>query len=97
MARDDMHVDVLVVGTGASGMAAAVAAAHEGLDVLVVEKQARYGGTTARSGGWLWIPGTHLASEQGIQEPAGAAQARCWMRMASRSKASIRSVMMQPA
>ncbi|RYD36433.1 MAG: FAD-binding protein, partial [Verrucomicrobiaceae bacterium] len=42
---------------------------------LVVDKEARYGGTTARSGGWLWIPGTHLAKEQGINEPKGAAMA----------------------
>jgi succinate dehydrogenase/fumarate reductase flavoprotein subunit len=67
--------DVLVVGTGASGMAAAVTAAHHGLKVLVVEKGPVYGGTTARSGGWLWIPGTKLATGQGLHEPAGAAHA----------------------
>lgn len=67
--------DVLVAGTGASGMAAAVTAAHQGLRVLVVEKAPVYGGTTARSGGWLWIPGTKLATEQGLTEPAGAARA----------------------
>lgn len=67
--------DVLVVGTGASGMAAAVTAAHQGLKVLVVEKAPVYGGTTARSGGWLWVPGTRLATEQGIHEPPGAARA----------------------
>lgn len=70
----EVEYDVLVVGTGASGMSAAVTAAHEGLKVLVVEKAAVYGGTTARSGGWLWIPGTRLATEQGITEPAGAAR-----------------------
>jgi succinate dehydrogenase/fumarate reductase flavoprotein subunit len=75
MPVEEVAVDVLVVGTGASGMSAAVTAAHHGLNVLVVEKEARYGGTTARSGGWLWIPGTRLAADQGIQEPAGAAKA----------------------
>jgi len=75
MPGEETVVDVLVVGTGASGMAAAVTAAHHGLEVLVAEKEARYGGTTARSGGWLWIPGTRLAAEQGIQEPPGAAKA----------------------
>src|SRR5262245_5896168 len=68
-------VDVLVVGTGAFVMSAAVRGAHHGLEVLVVEKEACYGGTTARSGGWLWVPGTRLATEQGIQEPPGAAKA----------------------
>lgn len=74
MTQENITVDVLVVGTGASGMATAVTAASQGLKVLVVEKEARYGGTTARSGGWLWIPGTRLATEQGIQEPPGAAK-----------------------
>lgn len=66
--------DVLVVGSGASGLATAVTAAHHGLKVLVVEKAPVFGGTTARSGGWLWIPGTRLAKEQGLHEPEGAAR-----------------------
>ncbi len=70
MKERDVECDVLVIGTGASGMATAVTAASQGLKVLVVEKEPRYGGTTARSGGWLWIPGTRLATEQGINEPA---------------------------
>lgn len=74
MTEENITVDVLVVGTGASGMAAAVTAAAQGLSVLVVEKAPCYGGTTARSGGWLWIPGTRLATDQGIEEPAGAAK-----------------------
>lgn len=75
MTQEDVTVDVLVVGTGASGMAAAITAASQGLKVLVVEKEVQYGGTTARSGGWLWIPGTRLAAEQGIKEAPGAAKA----------------------
>ena len=75
MTQENTTVDVLIVGSGASGMAAAVTAASQGLKVLVVEKEALYGGTTARSGGWLWIPGTRLATEQGIQESPGAAKA----------------------
>jgi succinate dehydrogenase/fumarate reductase flavoprotein subunit len=74
MEERNFECDVLVIGTGASGMATAVTAASQGLKVVVVEKEARYGGTTARSGGWLWIPGTRLATEQGITEPAGAAR-----------------------
>jgi succinate dehydrogenase/fumarate reductase flavoprotein subunit len=60
--------DVLVIGSGASGMAAAVTAASHGLKVLIAEKEPRFGGTTARSGGWLWIPGTSLAKSWGINE-----------------------------
>lgn len=74
MSKQETEYDVLVVGTGASGMSAAVTAAYEGLKVLVVDKASLYGGTTARSGGWLWIPNTKLAKEQGINEPAGAAR-----------------------
>ena len=75
MGTQETEYDVLVVGTGASGMSAAVTAAYQGLKVLVVEKAPVYGGTTARSGGWLWIPGTKLAKEQGIDEAPGAARA----------------------
>ena len=70
-----LECDVLVVGSGASGMSTAITAAAQGLKVIVAEKQPRFGGTTARSGGWLWIPGTRLATEQGIHEPPGAARA----------------------
>jgi succinate dehydrogenase/fumarate reductase flavoprotein subunit len=66
--------DVLVVGSGAAGMAAAVTARHRGHDVLIVEKEPRFGGTTARSGGWLWIPGTSLARAFGICEAPDAAR-----------------------
>ncbi len=74
MEDKNFDCDVLVVGTGASGMSAAITAASQGLKVLVVEKEPRFGGTTARSGGWLWIPGTRLATEQGIHEQPGAAR-----------------------
>ncbi|WP_024506169.1 FAD-dependent oxidoreductase [Bradyrhizobium sp. ARR65] len=66
--------DVLVAGSGCAGMAAAITARHRGLDVLVVEKEPRFGGTTARSGGWLWIPGTSLARAYGINESQDAAR-----------------------
>lgn len=63
--------DVLVVGSGAAGLAAAVAAAHFGLDVVVAEKAPVFGGTSAWSGGWLWVPGNPLARAAGIEEDAG--------------------------
>lgn len=52
----DKEVDALIVGSGAGGMAAALTAREEGLDVLLVEKTGRIGGSTAISGGALWIP-----------------------------------------
>ena len=70
--------DVLVAGSGCAGMAAAITARHRGLDVLIVEKEPRFGGTTARSGGWLWIPGTSLARAYGINESPD--QARSYLR-----------------
>ncbi|MEO8316833.1 MAG: FAD-dependent oxidoreductase [Bradyrhizobium sp.] len=57
--------DVLVVGSGAGGLAAAITAQHLGCNVIVIEKQAVFGGTTARSGGWLWVPGNPLAAREG--------------------------------
>nr|GAJ33364.1 3-oxosteroid 1-dehydrogenase [Bradyrhizobium sp. DOA9] len=70
--------DVLVAGSGCSGMSAAITARYRGLDVLIVEKEPRFGGTTARSGGWLWIPGTSLAKAYGIEETPE--QARTYLR-----------------
>lgn len=52
----DHEVDVLIAGSGAGGMASAIAAADLGLSALVVEKAAKYGGSTAMSGGGIWIP-----------------------------------------
>ena len=50
------EVDLVVLGSGAGGLAAAVTAAAKGLTVAVFEKDAVLGGTTAWSGGWMWIP-----------------------------------------
>ena len=66
--------DLLVIGSGAGGLSAAVTAAYLGLQVIVAEKEAHYGGTTAWSGGWMWIPRSPLATEAGIQEAISAPQ-----------------------
>lgn len=62
--------DLLVVGSGAGGLSCAVTAAHLGLRVAVLEKASVLGGTTAWSGGWLWVPRNPLAVEAGIHETA---------------------------
>jgi succinate dehydrogenase/fumarate reductase flavoprotein subunit len=76
--QETYECDALVVGSGCAGMSAAVTAGHHGLNVLIVEKEPRFGGTTARSGGWLWIPGTSLARDWGIAESPD--QARTYLR-----------------
>jgi 3-oxosteroid 1-dehydrogenase len=52
----DLEKDVVVVGAGGAGMAAALTAARNGLSVLLVDKAAAFGGSTARSGGGVWVP-----------------------------------------
>ena len=63
--------DLLVIGSGAGGLSAAVTAAHLGLSVVVIEKEPVLGGTTAWSGGWMWIPRNPLAVQAGIVEDLG--------------------------
>src|SRR5215213_8278017 len=70
----DTSVDLLVVGSG-TGMAAALAAAERGLTVLIVEKSPYVGGSTARSGGALWIPASPVLEENGAGDTAQKARA----------------------
>src|SRR5437879_11948251 len=60
--------DVVVIGAGAGGMTAAAVAAAEGLRVLVIEKTAFVGGTTAWSGGMVWIPANSKMKEAGLSD-----------------------------
>lgn len=60
--------DVVVVGSGAGGLSTAVAAAHGGATVLVVEKADVCGGASAWSGGWMWTPGNLFAHADGVVE-----------------------------
>ncbi|HTS90979.1 MAG TPA: FAD-dependent oxidoreductase [Stellaceae bacterium] len=61
-----VEVDALVVGAGAAGMTAALVCALEGLDVLLCEKSAEIGGTSATSAGTIWVPGTRQSREAGF-------------------------------
>jgi succinate dehydrogenase/fumarate reductase flavoprotein subunit len=67
-AANRISCDLLVIGSGASGLATAVTAAWHGLTVVVVEKEPVFGGATAWSGGWMWVPGNPLAKRAGIDE-----------------------------
>lgn len=64
----ETECDVLVIGSGAAGLAAAVTAAWHGQKVIVVEKEPVFGGATAWSGGWAWVPRNPLARRAGIEE-----------------------------
>ena len=66
--------DLLVIGSGAAGLSAAVTAAHGGLRVIVAEKDAVLGGTTAWSGGWIWAPGNPVCAAAGTSDSAEAAE-----------------------
>jgi len=65
----DHEVDVLVVGSGGGGMTAALKADAAGLDTLVVEKSAQFGGSTALSGGGIWVPGAPSQRRAGYAPP----------------------------
>ena len=59
---------MLVAGSGAGGLAAAITARRHGLEVIVAEKEPLFGGTTSRSGGWLWIPNHPMQAQIGIKD-----------------------------
>ncbi|HHX84588.1 MAG TPA: 3-oxosteroid 1-dehydrogenase [Actinomycetales bacterium] len=70
----DQEFDVVVVGSGGAGMTAALAAAKKGLSVVLVEKAPHYGGSTARSGGGVWIPGNSVLKRDGVLDTPEAAR-----------------------
>nr|WP_306356895.1 MULTISPECIES: 3-oxosteroid 1-dehydrogenase [unclassified Nocardia] len=69
--------DVVVVGSGAAGMTAALTAAHHGLRAVLIEKAPHYGGSTARSGGGVWIPGNKALKAAG--RPDDREEARTYL------------------
>jgi NADPH-dependent 2,4-dienoyl-CoA reductase/sulfur reductase-like enzyme len=64
----DREVDLLVAGAGPAGMAVALVASLEGLDVLLCEKSDQVGGTGSTSAGTLWIPGNSQSRAAGIND-----------------------------
>ena len=72
--ENEQEYDVLVVGCGAAGMAAALTAAKRGMRVLVVEKASKFGGSCARSGAGIWIRNNSVILAAGVPDsPAKAA------------------------
>jgi len=83
---DVFKCDVLVVGTGAGGLSSAITARSHGLDVVIIEKSDRVGGTTARSGGGMWIPCNPLEQDAAI--PDSMADATAYLRGVTKSTAN---------
>lgn len=72
MSDFDHAVDVLVIGSGGGGMTAALTAGAAGLDTLIVEKSSQFGGSTALSGGGIWVPGAPAQRREGyLPDPGG--------------------------
>ncbi|MGH8516317.1 MAG: FAD-dependent oxidoreductase, partial [Panacagrimonas sp.] len=67
-ARWTGEADVLVVGSGAAGMAAAIAAVNQDASVIILEKMPFQGGTAAKSGGVFWIPNNAWLKSQGVKD-----------------------------
>lgn len=69
-----MDADLIVVGSGAAGLTAATVAAAEGLRVVLLEASPRFGGTTAISGGMVWVPANPLMEGAGLPDTLEAAR-----------------------
>jgi len=69
--------DVVVVGSGGAGMMAALRSAVGGAQVTVLEVSDLFGGTSAISGGGMWLPRTRLAAEAGIEDSLDAIGQAC--------------------
>lgn len=86
MTNWDIEVDFLVVGSGAGGMTGALIARDRGLDALIVEKNCCYGGTSALSGGVVWVPNNHQMAAAGIAD--SDAEGLAYLRQVTRGEVS---------
>ena len=84
VAVEDIETEVVVIGSGLAGMAAAIEAADNGAEVILVEKLGRFGGTTALSAGWVHAAGTHIQEVNGIED-SGEQFFEDWMMLAERA------------
>jgi 3-oxosteroid 1-dehydrogenase len=80
--------DVVVAGSGAAGLTAALTAAHLGLSVLVIEKAVCFGGSTARSGGGIWAPGNAVLRDARVADTP--VQARAYLEYVAESVPAAR-------
>ncbi|MES4992440.1 FAD-dependent oxidoreductase [Phyllobacterium sp. 22229] len=68
IAGDEYTYDVVIAGSGAAGLTAAITAAERGYSVLVLESTDRWGGTSAISGGGVWIPNNSFGKAKGLKD-----------------------------
>lgn len=71
----DNEFDVVVIGTGNGGLTSAICARDGGASVLVIEKSNQYGGTSATSGGGVWIPNNRYAIAENVNDSYDDAKA----------------------
>lgn len=90
MSGETFDTDIVIVGSGAGGMTAALAAHEAGLRALIVEKTPYYGGSTARSGGGIWIPGNYLMRAAGVADSFEEARAYLQATVGERSPQASR-------
>lgn len=81
MTSPDNSYDVIVIGSGSAACSAALRAAHGGLRVVVLEKTAKLGGTSAMSGAGIWMPANHVAAREGHSDSRD--EARAYIRAAA--------------
>lgn len=93
----DREVDLLVVGSGAGGLSAALTAAAQGLSVLVVEKSRYVGGTTAYSAGTCWAPDNPYQRSEGNDDDRQRATRYLNRLVAEKSDASSRNAYLDNA
>src|ERR1700757_1379391 len=67
-AKWDLEADVVAIGSGGGGLAAAITAHDHGASSLVLERADQVGGGTAYSLGEVWVPGNHLEAELGVED-----------------------------
>ena len=89
--------EVIVLGAGAGGMTAAAVAAAEGLKVLLIEKSGFIGGTTAISGGMVWIPANSKMVEAGLADTAEQAQVYLQQTVRGNFNENLRSIFLANA
>ncbi len=97
MTNWDHTTDVVIVGTGGGGMTAALVAKQAGLDVLMVEKSEYYGGSTALSGGGLWIPNNYLLQRDGLDDSPEKARTYLQSTVGNRTPQSLQDAYLENA